>query len=270
MTKHTNPDTYEYWAAKLRGEDPERPAPADIGKLPLGFWRLRTKDNSALAVWMEAGERVAQQMDGPAGRSFHLKPDRMAAIAEQGGFGKAVTEAGYRAYAAGEQWPDMDKTVAKQIAAPSVGHNQPPTDPLELLREQITAAKAGADDYAKIAGDEQMMKAQGLRSRLLELSGEADKRRDELKRPHFEAGKAIDAAWQPLVKDAKAAADAIRSAMNAYETEKLRAEREERRKHEEATAAAARANQPPPEPPPVPMHPCRSSPPTAAPRAPRW
>jgi hypothetical protein len=57
---------------------------------------------------------------------------------------------------------------------------------------------------------------------LLELSGEADKQREGLKRPIIDAGKAIDAKWQPLVKKAKDFADTIRAAISAWETTKLR------------------------------------------------
>ena len=111
--------------------------------------------------------------------------------------------------------------------------NRPSFSVADVLRDQIDAAKAGVGTYAKISDDETAGKAQSLRSRLNELSGEADKKREALKRPHLEAGKAIDKEWQPLVKSAKEAADGIRSALSAYETDKLarqrRAERDQLR-----------------------------------------
>ena len=102
------------------------------------------------------------------------------------------------------------------------------------------------DAYAKIKDDETASKALSLRNRLNELSRDADKKRDELKRPHLEAGKAIDGKWQPLVKSAKAGADKVKDAISGWETEKLRAQREAERKAyeaEQARIAAERATQ---------------------------
>ena len=136
------------------------------------------------------------------------------------------------------RWPDDDPIVAAQVAPPVPGHNSGAVSDLDVMRDQIDSAKAGAKSYAKIADDDTLTKAQSLRSRLNELSGEADKKRDALKRPHLEAGRKIDGDWQPLVKGAKEAADGIRKAMEAYETEKLRKRREAERAAEEARRKA--------------------------------
>jgi hypothetical protein len=70
------------------------------------------------------------------------------------------------------------------------------------------------------------------------------------KEPHLEAGKAVDAKWQPLVKKAKAGADEVKGAIAAWETEKLRRQREierqqqeELRRQEEARRSAEAANE---------------------------
>ncbi len=155
----------------------------------------------------------------------------------------------------GGGWADDDPTVAAQIAPAPPGHNSADVSEAEMLRDQIEAAKKGAAAYAKITDDATLGKAQSLRSRLNELSGEADKKREALKRPYFEAGKAIDREWQPLVKSAKEAADGIRNAMSAYETEKLRkareAEREARQRVEDEAREAEEAGKPLPVPEPV-------------------
>lgn len=155
----------------------------------------------------------------------------------------------------GEPWPDE----AEGAAPPAPGHNQGPTDEAEVLKEQIKSALGSLSDYSKIASDEQQARAQSLRARLNELSGAADKNREAEKKPHLEAGKAVDAKWQPLVKSAKAGADQIAKAMNAWETEKLREEQATRAKAEaerraveeanrKAAEEAAAANKPAPEP----------------------
>lgn len=145
----------------------------------------------------------------------------------------------------GEPWPDMDAAVHEQIA-PGRGHNQGPSDEAEILREQIEAAKASVGDYQTISDDATAARAQSLRSRLLELARTADKTREAAKKPHLDASKAVDAKWQPLVKMAKEAADMVARAMSAFETEKLRREREEQRKAEEAARKAAASGKPVP------------------------
>lgn len=153
----------------------------------------------------------------------------------------------------GGAWPDIDSVVDEQIAAP--GHNNGPTDEAEILREQIEAATAGISEYANITSDEQSAKAQSLRARLNELSGKADKIREAEKKPHLEAGRAIDAKFQPLVKKAKAGADAVAKAMSTWENEKARVAREAEakrqaaiREQEEAAWKAAEAGKPAPKP----------------------
>ncbi len=139
----------------------------------------------------------------------------------------------------GEGWPDVDDTVAAQIGRRR-GHNMPPPeDELTLLREQIEAAEAGAKQYATITDDVTAQRAQSLRARLLELGRTAEKRREAEKRPHFEAGKAVDIRWRPLFEAATAAANAIRKAISGWETAKLASEREVARIAAEAAAAEA-------------------------------
>lgn len=134
------------------------------------------------------------------------------------------------------RWPDADPVVSDQIAG--AGHNSGVVDEAEMLRDQIEAAKTGAAAYAKITDDETSAKAQSLRSRLLELKGEAEKKHKKEKEPHLEAGRAVDKKWLPLAKDADATAVAIRTAMGAWETEKLQRQRKAERDAETARLAA--------------------------------
>lgn len=153
-----------------------------------------------------------------------------------------VTFDAYTAAVDGKGWPDDDKVVAEQVKAePTIGDNSATIDEAEVLKDQIEAALAGMQAYAKIADDGAAAKALSLRNRLNELSGQADKIRVKQKEPHLEAGKAVDAKWQPLVKSAKAGADKVRDAIGSWETEKLRRQREAERKAEEDRRAAEEA-----------------------------
>lgn len=118
------------------------------------------------------------------------------------------------------RWPDEAPIAAD---APSLGHNNPPQDAAEDLAGQIESAAALAQGI-KIADDNEAAGAQSLRSRLNELASAADKERAAEKKPHLDAGKAVDAKWQPIIKKAKDAANAIRALLGDYETAKLRAD----------------------------------------------
>jgi hypothetical protein len=123
-------------------------------------------------------------------------------------------------------------------------------DPTTEFREQIDAATAGVKAYTAINSDEQAVKAASLRNMLLKLAGDADKTRVAEKEPHLKAGRDVDAKWQPLVREAQAAAQSIRSAMEEWETTKRRAAQEAARRQQEAVARAAAENRPIPAPPP--------------------
>jgi len=220
-------DPYAYWRDALTGAF----GPVHDSDPQPGFYRKRTVRGGPfvpVAIWDELGQMVAlvdgKQADAEAIWSYVCQ--------------HPVTEEAYRERVATGKWHDEDGGIADSLTPPSAGHNEPPQDDADVLATQIEAASANAKAYETIADDATAAKAQSARARLNELSGIADKRRDALKRPHLEAGKAIDARWQPLVKAAKAAADAIARALSAHETRKARAAEEARRATERAAQEA--------------------------------
>ena len=238
---HKIVDQWAWWRSALKD-------PAQIGKgLPVhdgdaqvGYFRTRNKDKT----W---GDPVAIYYPEDSETLVALRGDREVRPEDIWTWCcKFPVE--YQAYLdarQGKGWPD---DVAKVMPAPpAVGDNSEASDPVEALKDQIDAALKGAEAFKKITDDETLAKAQSLRSRLNELSNAADKEREAQKKPHLEAGKKVDAVWQPLVKGAKAGADQIRDAMGAWETEKLRRLREEARQREEELRKqqeAARAAEP--------------------------
>lgn len=247
MTTETD---YTWWSNALAGNV----GPISDGYPECGFYRRKQKDKTfcAVAIWRNAdGELVAVETRGNSAHPVDAQ-DTWTWVAKY-----PIPEALYRAYCDTGRWPDMDKAVAEQVER-GIGDNMPPDD-VETLADQIESAKAGIAAYETIGDDETLAKAQSLRSRLLELSRTADKKRDEIKRPHLDACKTIDGTWMPLVKDAKAAADIVLKRMNDWENEKLRRERdaqrkadEERRAAEEAARAAEAEGAPAPAPEPEP------------------
>jgi hypothetical protein len=153
-----------------------------------------------------------------------------------------ITAEAYEQALAGGGWADDDPTVASMM-----GHNV--GDDLAVLADQIENAKVGAEVYRDIQSEEEAAKAQSLRSRMNELAGQADKIREGLKKPHLEAGKAVDAQYMPLVKEAKAVADQLRRYIESFKTAQLLARRLEERQREEAARQSGEEAAPPPLPP---------------------
>lgn len=245
---------YTYWQNALQGTF----GPVHDGDAQPGFWRKRTSRAGPfvpVAIWEQDDEMIA------------VVDQKRADAAELWSFvcRYPVTEAEYHKRVETGKWSDEDDSVRASLSPPpasqEIGANNPPTDPLEVLKGSIDAALAGVADYAAVSSDEAASKAQSLRARLLELSGSADKERETRKRPHFEAGKAVDEAWGPLVKTAKAGADALRAAISAFETaekrkrdaeeaERVRLARIAAQEQEKARLEAEAAGRPAPEPPP--------------------
>jgi len=237
-------DVWGWWRAALK--DPRaigRSLPVHDGDPQQGYFRVRyAKDKpfEPVAIWFEDGQWLAYR----SGREVRAEDIWTSCCRHP------VTYEAYNDAVEGKGWPDDDAVVAKQVAPPAPGDNSAAIDPVEEIADQIASALAGKDAYAKIADDETAAKALSLRNRLNELSNKADKIREEAKAPHLAAGKAVDAKWQPLVKKAKAGADEVKGAIAAWETEKLRRQREierqqaeELRRQEEARRAVEAAGE---------------------------
>lgn len=191
----------------------------------------------------------------------------------------------------GKEWPDVHQLVEDELPLDGIeemigrggdgravvmGDNSGEVDEALILEGRIDEKKRGVKQYILvdkgetkilITTDEQRDQSQTLRSDLLALSREADTKREALVRPHIDAQREINGKWNPLVKAAKEAADAINKAQSAYETVKLRRQREENERIEaerlrleqegaaaaEAAQAAVDAGEAPPD--PVPMAP---------------
>ena len=101
-------------------------------------------------------------------------------------------------------------------------------------------------------------KGQSLRSRLLELSAEADKQKDAEADPPYRIYKAALARWKPLIDSAKSGADIIRVELKRFETKRAddarKAQEEIAQKARAIAAEAAKIGQPAP-PPPLPVVP---------------
>lgn len=253
-------ETKDQWAWWRTAVETKTIGEVHDGHPESGFYRNRRKGQQAQAVafWIDtkSGKQRCQVNGEDVSEQQALETWPYAAK-------EPIPHAMFKVHAESGKWPDMDEGALSTLPGQrqTIGSNNPPTDPLDILKEQIESARAGIGDYANIDSDEKQAAAQSLRSRLLELGGDADRKRETEKRPHLDAGKAIDKKWKPLVDLAQAGADAIRAAMRTWERENDRkaaaAAAEAHRKAQAEADKLAKAGKPvpAPEPPPPPAAP---------------
>lgn len=180
-----------------------------------GFFRRRTESRGVfkpIAIFLHEGELVAL-LDGKradAGKNWLWCAPH------------PVTEAAYRERMKLGVWGDEDTAVTESLAAPPApGDNNPPEETNEeRIARQIDAASGNLKAYAEIKDDETAAKAQSVRSRLLELAGEAEGFHEVEKAPWLEGGRVVDKKWFTLRDAGNAAAKAIRDALKAHENRK--------------------------------------------------
>lgn len=123
--------------------------------------------------------------------------------------------------------------------------NNPPSA-AELFADEIASLKDRADTFGPIT-EANAGEARDLIGLAKKLAKDIDAKRDEEKRPHLEAGRTVDATYQPLVSAAKAAPAPLETALLEYvQKQKLAAleaaNKARRLAEEEAKRAAALAD----------------------------
>lgn len=226
-------DPWAWWRAALAN-------PKEIGKSlkmtttpEQGFYRRRLiKDGPwvPVAIWFDtkSGKWLATRTVDGADRDV-IADDEWTHCGS-----RPITLEEYERVAErGEEWSDVEPEVGRQRRMPKPGDNETASE-VEILRDQIDSSLKAMGDYAEIKDADHAGKAQSLRARLNELSNTADKHREAEKRPHLDAGKAVDKQWMPLVTDAKDGANKLRKALEVFETKKLQ---EQRKREEDARRA---------------------------------
>lgn len=195
------PDQFDWWKRALAGEQ----------GLPLsenpesGFYRRKAnKTFQAIAVWRDDASKLWMRFDGrpsvaiePGMREYDAWPFFSASPISHDLY-LAVTEQG-------KPWPDLNEAVT------ALNNNPPDDESFEALRDAIDdlareakkLADAGAAKHQSTADQ-----AGDLANKLGELEKKADARRRVEKKPHEDAGKEVDATWNPI-RDAAAAAKTL-------------------------------------------------------------
>lgn len=242
MPRTDSPNDESNWRRRLAGE-------TDVDTHPdtpdYGFYRVRERKGGPfvpITYWYNDKGDLRCKLNGKP--VDDLRAREIWPFASE----NPVEHEIYQSVVNGARWPDIDDTVADQVARnprEHVGGNNPPQDPAVDLKLQIENAEIAVAGYADIKDDDTAARAQSLRSRLLELKGAAEKTHETEKAPHWAMCKAIDNKWLPLARMAEAGAKAIKRALDAFEDVKLkkrrRAEAEAQRRAEDEQRARAQA-----------------------------
>ena len=226
-------DPWQWWRDKLAGKpvemNPNNPHAGFYRQPHKRFYGAR-KTFTPVAYWPgQDGQLHCRIGDDD------VTPERGQEIWERVG-AHPVTEEAYRAVAQDNKpWPDEHELVDMR------GHNMPPEDTLEGLRENVGPLAQEAESRLKgqpIADQEEADRLANLADRLAELAKKAEELRKLERKPHDEELKRIQARWSPIL----ALAETYKRIKYELLTPWLK--REEARKKQEAEAAAA-AGEPP-------------------------
>ena len=126
----------------------------------------------------------------------------------------------------------------------TLNHNNPPPDAafglhIDELFTLLSDTLAGGE----VSNDEQEAAIDGLMDEFRKASKDSDKARTEEKKPHDDAGKAVQAKWKPIIDKADRGTVACKDALTPYRTAKQRAKDEAARKAREEAEARAKAAQ---------------------------
>lgn len=231
-------EDFTFWRAQLAGKNPELE-----DKLPrVGFYRkvddpvmIRIVDG---AMWAWIGRKGAQRA---------VKADASFAETTFSFFCRnAITNELYEAVANnGAPWPDAPPDVKGEI-----GDNLP-SDPFERLKIELEAHEERITLFLKtpISEEEQAVKCGLWSGKVAGLGKELNAMRLAEKRPHDEAGDAVQAKFVPKVELAKKLSRDLKDHMEAWTLAKKRkAEAEERGRQEAARRAAESLEMPAPQP----------------------
>jgi len=224
-------DGFEWWRAALAGNR----GPIHDGDPQPGFYRQKRRDGSfePVAYWKDSA--TGEMRCHVNGR----QPDDLRMMELWPYASKyPISEAAYWHRMDTGEWGDIDAGAAQVAKGPAL---DPQADPVASYKAEIDAARAGLDAYKKITSDESSARAQTLRSTLTTLAGKGKKAHKAEKEPFLEGGRAVDAKWFPPIREAEDAANAIRTAMEAWEDEKRAAARQAEREAEETLRAAQAA-----------------------------
>jgi len=216
-------DEFYYWREALAGK--KMLIHAD--KPQSGYYRKRAFKGGPwlpVAIWThkDSGQqvaRVAGEMVDPLSVWTWVADKPVAKDAAQQAFKDGT-------------WPGDAAPVSA-----SMGDNNPPTEPIELIPLEIEAATQWLGKVKTISNQTDADIASNRVSNLRDLKKKAEAAHKAEKEPHLEAGRAVDKKYKPKIDDADIAVKSLLAAITVYQN----AERARLQKIADEKAAKERA-----------------------------
>lgn len=225
-----NPKHYEWWNKAIA--DPHligHALPVNPNDPQCGYYRTRRGDQ--VAIWYD-GDGLMVALEG----SRAVDPvDIWSWCAKY-----PVSWFAYQQKRDTGRWPDdppVIETKHTNIAAPApagIGHNMPP-EGFETVQALALQEIELGERYLKepITTHEQANQLGVWATTVTKLATDAERQRKAEKEPHLEAGRQVDAKWNPLIDELKALAKRIKSHLDGWMKEQDRLEQERQRKARE-------------------------------------
>jgi len=123
------------------------------------------------------------------------------------------------------------------------GNNPPPEISFALHVDDLFALLSDTLAGGDVDSDDKEAAIDALLDDFRKAAKDADAERAAEKKPHLDAGKAVDAKWKPVTDKASRGADECKAALTPYRTAKQRAADEAARKAREEAAQREKAAQ---------------------------
>ena len=226
-------EPYAYWHNALNGQFDS----ITENDSQLGFYRVKALGGIwiPVAIWSEQ-DMVWVQVgkEDPTAAEGNVRDAWMRCASHP------ITEKAYRIAIATNQWPGD--------APAQAGHNAPPPEGQPALDAAIADKAAEAEAWLagrRIETQADADKCETLANEFLKLKKIAEAEHTAEKKPHLDAGRAVDAKYKPLIDTAAAVARKLKAAATGYllarQAEKQRAAAQAIAKGESATRVETRA-----------------------------
>jgi hypothetical protein len=228
----TDPKTFDYWRARLAGQNP--PVVAD--EPHSGYYRGRRKGGEMIAVayWYDShtGE-LRCHVNGADEKELRAK-EMWPFVAA-----KPIPAELYKAVVVdGKPWPDVDASL--QGPQPGTVYVDG-ADILVATKAELARMVAAAQAYtAEISSDDEASRVQSVRAALNKVKGDAEDFRDTERAPHGKIYDDITAKWKPIIEVAHDTGRLLRDMLDVWVNKKDAAAKA---KHEAAKTAAAETGQ---------------------------
>ncbi len=218
-----SPADYDHWQSNLAGD-----AEIHEDEPHAGYYQIRQFKDGPLVpcgIWWEDGKLTAEVNGKEA------NPLRIWTYAVK----RPVSFEAYKQYKEGDGWPNHAEVAEVSSNMPSDPHSQMGLELADLEERAVAAIQAG------VSTQDEADKLAHLREKIALVGKRAEALRVEEKRPHKEAGDAVQAKWVPLVDRTVAAVKSIRTCLTGFLARKEAAAlkvAEEKRAEEQALREA--------------------------------